>query len=76
MHKEITAQAEQKKDEREKVLKEIRQAGGKSMPARSRKLEKRVASRKSIKTNDGTFLIYALAPEVYLVLISHDINGL
>ena len=28
------------------------------------------------KEYDGTFLIYALAPEVYLVLISHDINGL
>ena len=29
-----------------------------------------------IRDSDGTFLIYALAPEVDLVLISHDINGL
>lgn len=64
MHKEITAQAEQKKDEREKVLKEIRQLENrrKILENRQRNEERKARTRRLIERGAVLEGIFPLAP--------------
>ena len=64
MHKEITAQAEQKKDEREKVLKEIRQLENhrKILENRQRNEERKARTRRLIERGAILESVFPLAP--------------
>ncbi len=64
MHKEITAQAEQKKDEREKVLKEIRQLENrqKILQNRQRNEERKARTRRLIERGAILEGVFPLAP--------------
>ena len=64
MHKEITAQAEQKKDEREKVLKEIRQLENrrKILENRQRNEERKARTRRLIERGAILEGVFPLAP--------------
>lgn len=80
MHKEITAQAEQKKDEREKVLKEIRQLENhrKILENRQRNEERKARTRRLIERGAILEGIFPLAPDLsgaevkaFLIALSH-----
>ena len=80
MHKEITAQAKQKKDEREEILKEIRQLENrqKILENKQRNEERRVRTRRLIERGAILEGIFPLAPDLsgaevkaFLIALSH-----
>ena len=79
MHQNITAQAEQKKDEREKVLKEIRQLENrqKLLENEQRNEERKARTRRLIERGAILEGVFPLAPdlsgeevEAFLVMLS------
>lgn len=80
MHQNITAQAEQKKDEREKVLKEIRQLENrqKILQNRQRNEERKARTRRLIERGAILEGVFPLASDLsgeevkaFLVTLSH-----
>ena len=80
MHKEITAQAKQKKDEREEVLKEIRQLENrqKILENKQRNEERKARPRRLIERGAILEGVFSLAPDlsgaevkVFLIALSH-----
>ena len=79
MHQNITAQAEQKKDEREKVLKEIRQLENrqKLLENKQRNEERKARTRRLIERGAILEGVFPLAPDLsgeevkaFLVMLS------
>lgn len=66
MHQDSTAQAEQKKDEREKVLKEIRQLENrqKILQNRQRNEERKARTRRLIERGAILEGVFSLAPDL------------
>ena len=66
MHQNITAQAEQKKDEREKVLKEIRQLENrqKLLENKQRNEERKARTRRLIERGAILEGVFPLAPDL------------
>ena len=66
MHKEITAQAKQKKDEREEVLKEIRQLENrqKILENKQRNEERKARTRRLIERGAILEGVFSLAPDL------------
>ena len=80
MHKEITAQAKQKKDEREEVLKEIRQFENrqKILENKQRNEERKARTRRLIERGAILEGVFSLAPDLpgvevkaFLIALSH-----
>ena len=80
MHKDSTTQAKQKKDEREEVLKEIRQLENrqKILENKQRNEERRVRTRRLIERGAVLEGIFPLAPafsgaevKAFLIALSH-----
>ena len=80
MHKEITAQAKQKKDEREEILKEIRQLENrqKILENKQRNEERKARTRRLIERGailEGVFSMSVDLPSVevkaFLIALSH-----
>ena len=80
MHKEITAQAKQKKDEREEVLKEIRQLENrqKILENKQRNEERKARTRRLIERGAILEGVFSLAPDLpgvevkaFLIALSH-----
>lgn len=80
MHQNITAQTEQKKDEREKVLKEIRQLENrqKILENKQRDAERRARTRRLIERGAILEGVFPLAPglpgvevKAFLIALSH-----
>ena len=80
MHKEITAQAKQKKDEREEILKEIRQLENrqKVLENKQRNEERKARTRRLIERGAIVEGVFSLAPDLsgekvkaFLVALSH-----
>ena len=80
MHKEITAQAKQKKDEREEVLKEIRQLENrqKILENKQRNEERKARTRRLIERGAILEGVFSLAPDLcgaevkaFLITLSH-----
>ena len=80
MHKEITTQAKQKKDEREEVLKEIRQLENrqKILENKQRNEERKARTRRLIERGAILEGVFPLAPDLpgaevkaFLIALSH-----
>ena len=80
MHQNITAQTEQKKDEREKVLKEIRQLENrqKILENKQRDAERRARTRRLIERGAILEGVFPLSPNLsgeevkaFLIALSH-----